>query len=185
MRILIALVVVALIGFFGSRMYQDKVAQEQVQQAAQQSAHQAERELRPSRRRRGTAKSGAGKAQQAASDLARQLASLEVGGIDVGAEIKNMVQQAMAALGSITDRASAEAALSSLDTLKDKGAGVAAQVEQLPAEAESSLPAWSALLMPPLKELAAKAGSIQGADAIKPSIDAMLTKLAAWANAQG
>ncbi len=175
MRILIALVVVALIGFFGSRIYQDKVAQEQVQQAAQLSAHQAEI----------AAKQAEVAAKQAASDSARQLASLEVGGIDVGAEIKSMVQQAMAALGSITDRASAEAALSSLDTLKDKGAGVAAQVEQLPAAGRKLLASVVSTAMPPLKEWAAKAGSIQGADAIKPSIDAMLTKLAAWANAQG
>ena len=123
-------------------------------------------------------------AQQAASDEARQLASLEVGGIDVGAEIKNMVQQATAALGSITDRASAEAALPSLDALKDKGSGVAAQVEQLSAEGKKLLASVVNTALPPLKELAAKAGSIQGADAIKPSIDAMLAKLEAWANEQ-
>ena len=88
-------------------MYQDKVAQEQIQQAAQLAAYQAEIAAKQaSSGRGGYRRSHAGgrtaedEAEgQAASDLARQLASLEVGGIDVGAEIKSMVQQATAALG--------------------------------------------------------------------------------------
>ena len=84
---------------------------------------------------------------------------------------------------SITDRASAQAALPGLDRLKDR-AGVAVQVEQLPAEGKKLLASVVNTALPPLKELAAKAGSIQGADAIKPSIDAMLAKLEAWANEQ-
>jgi hypothetical protein len=40
-----------------------------------------------------------------------------------------------------------------------------------------------ATALPPLKELAAKAGTVQGAEAIKPALDAVIAKLEAWANA--
>jgi hypothetical protein len=32
-----------------------------------------------------------------------------------------------------------------------------------------------------LKELAAKAGTVQGAEAVKPALDAVIVKLEAWA----
>ena len=78
-----------------------------------------------------------------------------------------------------------QAALPSLDELKDKVDGLAAQVDQLPAEGKKLLAGVVSTALPPLKELAAKASSIQGADTVKPSIDVMLAKLEAWANAQG
>ena len=94
-----------------------------------------------------------------------------------------MIEKATASLGSITDQASAQAALPSLEELKGKVDGVAAQVDQLPAEGKKLLAALVSAALPPLKELAAKAGSIQGAEAVKPAVDGILAKLEAWANA--
>lgn len=200
MRILIAAVVVAVIAFFGFRMYQDKAAQEAIQQAAQQAAQQAETAAKAAaqqaeaaaKQAAETAKQAASQAQQAAGaaveaagDAANQMAALTVGGVDVGAEIKAMVEKTTTTLGGITDQASAQAALPSLDELKGKVDSIAAQVDQLPAEGKKVLAGVVSAALPPLKELAAKSSSIQGADSIKPTVDAILTKLETWANAQG
>lgn len=200
MRILIAAVVVAVIAFFGFRMYQDKAAQEAIQQAAQQAAQQAETAAKAAaqqaeaaaKQAAETAKQAASQAQQAAGaaveaagDAANQVAALTVGGVDVGAEIKAMVEKTTATLGGITDQASAQAAVPSLDELKAKVDSIAAQVDQLPAEGKEVLAGVVSTALPPLKELAAKSSSIQGADTIKPTVDAILAKLEAWANAQG
>lgn len=199
MRILIAAVVVAVIAFFGFRMYQDKAAQEAIQQAAQQAAQQAETAAKAAaqqaeaaaKQAAETAKQAASQAQQAAGaaveaagDAANQMAALTVGGVDVGAEIKAMVEKTTTTLGGITDQASAQAALPSLDELKGKVDSIAAQVDQLPAEGKKVLAGVVSTALPPLKELAAKSSSIQGADTIKPTVDAILAKLEAWANAQ-
>ena len=125
----------------------------------------------------------AGTAVQAAGDAAQQVAGLVVGGVDVGAEVKSMIEKATASLGSITDQASAQAALPSLEELKGKVDGVTAQVDQLPAEGKKLLATLVSAALPPLKELAAKTSSIQGAEAVKPAMDGILAKLEAWANA--
>ena len=51
----------------------------------------------------------------------------------------------------------------------------------MPAEGKKLLATLVSAALPPLKELAAKAGTIQGADGIKPVVDDILTKLEAWA----
>lgn len=200
MRMLIAAVVVAVIAFFGFRMYQDKAAQEAMQQAAQQAAAQAEIAAKQvaqqaeaaAKQAAETAKQAADQAQQAAGsaveaagDAVDQMAALTVGGVDVGAEVKAMVEKTTAALGSITDQASAQAALPSLDELKAKVDGIATQVDQLPAEGRKLLAGVVSTALPPLKELAAKSSSMPGADVIKPTVDAILAKLETWANTQG
>lgn len=189
MRNVIALIVVAAVGFFGFRMYHDKTAQEPIQQAeiaAKQAAAKADAVAKHAAAQAlAAATQAAEQAHQAASDPAQQLSSLEAGSINAATEITNLIQQATAALSSITDQVSAEVALPSLDALKDKVTGVGAQIEQLSAEGKKLLASVVSTALPSLKELAARASSIQGVDAIKPSIDAMLAKLEAWANAQG
>ena len=108
MRIVIAAVVVAVIAFFGFRMYQDKAAQEALQQAAQQAAQQAETAAKQAAQQAEAAakqaaeiakqaatqaQEAAGAAVEAAGDAANQMAALTVGGVDVGAEIKAVVQE--------------------------------------------------------------------------------------------
>ena len=70
-----------------------------------------------------------------------------------------------------------------MDELKGKVDGLAAQVDQLPAEGKKLLAGMVSAALPPLKELAAKASSIQGGETIKPALDAVITKLEGWANA--
>jgi type II secretory pathway pseudopilin PulG len=187
MRMLIVAVVIAVVAFFGFRMYQNRNAQQAVQEAAQQATQQAEAAAKQAadaaKQAAGTAQKAAGTAVQAAGDAAQQVAGLVVGGVDVGAEVKGMIEKATASLGTITDQASAQAALPTLDELKGKVDGVAAQVDQLPADGKKLLASLVSVALPPLKELAAKASSIQGAEAIKPTVDGILAKLEAWAKA--
>lgn len=187
MRILIGLVVLAIVGFFGYRMYQDKATQDAVQQAAQQATQQAEAAAKQAADAAAAAadqaKQAAGQAVQAAGDAAQQAASLVVGGVDIGAQLKGLMESATTTLDKVTDQASAQAALPSLDELKGKVDGLTAQVDQLPAEGKKLLAGMVGTALPPLKELAAKASSIQGAEAIKPALDAVIAKLESWANA--
>jgi hypothetical protein len=46
-----------------------------------------------------------------------------VGGVDLGGEVKSLVEQASGALSGITDQASAQAALPSLDALGARSTG--------------------------------------------------------------
>ena len=187
MRILIGLVVLAVVGFFGYRMYQDKATQDAVQQAAQQATQQAEAAAKQAADAAAAAadqaKQAAGQAVQAAGDAAQQAASLVVGGVDVGAQLTGLIESATTTLDKVTDQASAQAALPSLDELKGKVDGLTAQVDQLPAEGRKLLASMVGTALPPLKELVARAGSIQGAEAIKPALDAVIAKLEGWANA--
>lgn len=185
MRMLIGLVVLAVVAFFGYRMYQDKATQDAVQQAAQQAAQQAEQAATQAadaaKAAAGAAQDAAGAAVQAAGDAASQAASLVVGGVDLGAELKGMLEKVSTTLGGITDKASADAALPSLDELKGKVDGMTTQVDQLPAEGKKMLASLVSAALPSLKELVAKVGTVSGAESVKPALDAMLAKLETWA----
>jgi hypothetical protein len=183
MRVLIAVLVLAVLAFFGYRLFQTEEAQQAVQEAAQQVQTTAQQATEQAKEAAAQAQQAAGEAAKAASEAAQQAAGLVVGGIDVGAELKKTMEQASTALGGITDQASAQAALPSLEELKGKVDGLTTQVEQLPAEGRKMLAGLVGTALPSLKELAAKAGSVQGAEAIKPTLDAMIAKLETWANA--
>jgi type II secretory pathway component PulL len=187
MRIVIGLVVLAVVGFFGYRMYQDKATQDAVQQAARQATQQAQQAATQAadaaKQAAGAAQEAAGAAAEVAGDVANQATALVVGGVDVGNELKGLIEKASGTLGGITDQASAQAALPSLDELKGKVDGLTAQVDQLPTEGKKLLASLVGAALPPLKELVVKVGTIQGADAVKPALDAMVAKLETWANA--
>jgi hypothetical protein len=183
MRMLIGLVVLAAVAFFGYRMYQDKATQDAVQQAAEQATQAATQAADAAKDAAGAAQEAAGAAVQAAGDAASQAASLVVGGVDLGAELKGMLDKVSTTLGGITDQASADAAVASLDEIKGKVEGMTAQVDQLPAEGKKMLASLVSTALPSLKELVAKVGTISGTESIKPALDAMLAKLETWANA--
>jgi hypothetical protein len=183
MRSNIGLVVAAAVAWFGYQWYQDRENQEAVRQAAVQAEAAARQAAEKAKEAAGEAQRAAGAAVQAAGDAAQSAVALVVGGVDLSGEVKSLVEQAGTALGGITDQASAQAALPSLDALKGKVDGLTAQVDQLPAEGRKLLASVVATALPPLKELAAKAGTVQGAEAIKPALDAVIAKLEAWANA--
>ena len=194
MRILIAVVVLVVVAFFGYRMLQDRTTQEAVQEAATQAADAAKEAAGAAQEAAGAATEAAGEAAQAAGqaaseavqaagDAASQTAALVVGGVDIGAELKGMLDQVSSALGGITDQATADAALPTLDELKGKVDGMAAQVDQLPAEGKKALASLVSAALPSLKELAAKVTAIQGAEVVKPALDAVIATLEGWANA--
>ena len=183
MRSIIGLVVAAAIAWFGYQWYQDRENQEAVRQAAVQAEAAARQAAEKAKEAAGEARQAAGAAVLAAKDAAQSTAALVVGGVDLGGEVKGLIEQAGTALGGVTDRASAQAALPSLDALKGKVDGLTAQVDQLPAEGRKLLAGVVATALPPLKELAAKAGTVQGAGAIRPALDAVIAGLEAWAKA--
>ncbi len=183
MRVLIALVVLAVVAFFGYRMYQNQGTQQAVEQAAQTATQAATQAADAAKQAAGAAQQAAGDAAKAAGDAANQAASLVVGGVDLGGELKGMLDKVSTTLGSITDQASADAAKANLDELKGKVDGMGAQVAQLPAEGKKALAGMVSAALPALKELVAKVGAVSGAELIKPALDAMITKLEAWAQA--
>jgi hypothetical protein len=181
MRSILGLVVVAAIAWFGYQWYQDRENQETLRQAAEQAETAARQAAEKAKEAAGEARQAAGAAVQAAGDAAQSAAALVVGGVDLGGEVKSLIEQAGAALGGVTDGASAQAALPSLGALQGKVDGLTAQVDQLPAEGRKLLAGVVATALPPLKELAAKAGTVQGAEAVKPALGAVIAKLDAWA----
>lgn len=183
MRVLLVAIVLAVIAFFGYRMYQDRTTQQAVEQAAETASQAATQAADAAKQAADAAQQAAGQAVQAAGDAASQAASLVVGGVDVGAELKGMLDKVSTTLGGITDQATANAALPNLDELKGKVDGMTAQVDQLPAEGRKALAGLVSTALPALKELAAKVGSVSGAESIKPALDAMIGKLEAWAQA--
>jgi hypothetical protein len=183
MRSIIGLVVAAGVAWFGYQWYQDRENQGAVRQTAEQAEAAARQAAEQAKAAAGGARQAAGAALQAAGDAARSAAALVVGGIDLGGEVRGLIEQASTALGGVTDWASAEAALPSLDRLKGKVDDLAAQVDRLPAGGRALLAGLAGTALPPLMELATKVGTVQGAEAIKPTLDAVIAKLAAWANA--
>jgi predicted negative regulator of RcsB-dependent stress response len=201
MRILIAVVVLVVVAFFGYRMFQDQTTQEamqeatqQVQEAATEAAEAAKEAAGAATEAAGAAVEAAGEAAQAAGQAAGEAAqtageavsstaALVVGGVDIGAELKGMLESVSTTLGGITDQATADAALPSLEEVRGKVDGLTAQVDQLPAEGKKALASMVSAALPALKELVTKVGSIQGAEAVKPALDAMIAKLEGWANA--
>ena len=183
MRVLLIAIVVAVIAFFGYRMFQDQTTQQAVEQAAETASKAATQAADAAKQAAGAAQEAAGQAMQAAGNAASQAASLVVGGVALGAELKGMLDKVSTTLGGITDKATADAAVANLGELKGKVDGMTAQVDQLPAEGKKALAGLVSAALPPLKELVAKVGAISGAESIKPALDAMIGKLETWAQA--
>jgi uncharacterized phage infection (PIP) family protein YhgE len=204
MRWLIIIVVVAVAAFFGYRYYEADQAQrlaQQVEQAAKEAADKAEQAAKDAAEKvEQAAKEAAEKvetaadtvtetAQQAtdqASDTAQQAAQsvsdLTVNGIDLGEEIGTAVSDATSALEGITDKASAEAALPSLDAVKTKIDELGTAVSTLPQAAQEGLASLLADGLPALQTLVTKVEGMEDVGpVVKPTLDAIMTKLDAWA----
>ncbi|MFO1073547.1 MAG: hypothetical protein U1E17_12915 [Geminicoccaceae bacterium] len=179
MRLLMGLVIVAAIAFFGYRMLQT----EQGQQTMQQAADQASRAAQQATAAANQATAAAREAVKAAAETAQATAAKVAGGVDVGAQLKDLVARTSATLSGISDQASADAALPSLQDARTKLDGMSAQVEQLPAEGRKLLAGAIGTALPSLRELVAKAETMPGGATIKPTLDAMLGRLESWAKA--
>jgi hypothetical protein len=123
------------------------------------------------------------KVKDAAEQAAGSATSLVVDGVDVSGQLTTAFDGLKSTLGSITDAASAQAALPKLQeavTSVDSLTALAAKLT--PAQRTMMATAITAAL-PTLKDLIAKVLAIPGVgDIIKPTADALIAKVEALAN---
>lgn len=103
-------------------------------------------------------------------------------GVDLGEEIGTSVNDTVSALEGITDRASAEAALPSLQAVESRLDELSGSVEQLSEEGREALASLLDDSLPELQDLVNKVEGIEGArEVVKPTLDGIMAKLEAWA----
>lgn len=162
-------------------------------QAAQVAGEAAREVTQEAGELAGRAGDAAGEATRQAGEVVRdagqaaqgagQPAALTVGDVDVGAELRGFVDRTRDTLANVRDQASAEAALPSLQDTRSKLDGLAAQVEQLPAEGRAQLANAVNASLPTLKDLAGRLAGTEGGQTLKPTLDAMIARLEGWAKA--
>ena len=155
MRWVIGIVVVAVLVILGYQYF--RPGSEQIAEQAEQPAEQAGEEL-------------------------AQSAALVVGDIDLRRELTGVVDRVSGALSGITDAASAEAALPTLNEVRTKLDDLTATVEQLPAEARTTLAGVVSGMLPKLQTLVDQVSGIEGVgEVVKPAVEPIMAKLDAWA----
>ncbi|MEM7024440.1 MAG: hypothetical protein AAF637_17955 [Pseudomonadota bacterium] len=129
-----------------------------------------------------TASEATDQATDTAQQAAQSVSELTVNGVDLGQEIGTMVSDATSALDGITDQASAEAALPSLEAVQTKLDELSGNVEGLPEAAKSSLASLLEDGLPALQTLVTKVEGMEGVGpVVKPTLDAIMSKLDSWA----
>jgi Bacterial protein of unknown function (DUF937) len=120
----------------------------------------------------------AGSIQPAAFQVLDNLRFMKVGDVDFGQQMTNAINGLRGSLGTITDEASARAALAPLNTSTDEFNKISGLVSQLSPENRKSLASALATVRPTLDQLFDRALQVPGASAlIKPTIDNIRTKL--------
>ncbi|MCF6190422.1 MAG: DUF937 domain-containing protein [Cocleimonas sp.] len=98
---------------------------------------------------------------------------------NIGKEVTSVFGSLTGSLGSITDAASAKAALPQIGEATDKLGNIAGMLDKLPAAAQAPVKSAIASSITPLKALIDKVGAIPGVgDVIKPAIEGLAAKLA-------
>jgi small-conductance mechanosensitive channel len=121
-------------------------------------------------------------AEQMADSAEDATAALTVDGVNLGEEIGTTVSDAASALEGITDKASAEAALPSLQAVETKLDELGADVEKLPQHAKEALASLLDDSLPELQDLVTKVEGMEGVgEVVKPTLDNIMAKLDAWA----
>jgi predicted phage tail protein len=129
-----------------------------------------------------TAEQAADSAEQMAESAEDATAALTVDGVNLGEEIGTTVSDAAGALEGITDRASAEAALPSLQAVETRLDELGADVEKLPQHAKEALASLLDDSLPELQDLVTKVEGMEGVgEVVKPTLDGIMAKLDAWA----
>lgn len=122
-------------------------------------------------------------ATEAAKQAAGTAASLVVDNVDLKAQLTSAVDGLTSTLGGITDAASAQAALPKLQDAMKTVDGAGALLAKLSPDQRGMLAGLVTAALPSLKELVAKVLAIPGVgDVIKPTTDALMTKIEALAN---
>jgi hypothetical protein len=118
-------------------------------------------------------------AEQVAQQGVTAVQGLTVGGLDVAKQVTDSVTSLRTTLGSITDAASARAALPKLQEVTAQIDKVDGLLGQLSPEQRKVLAGMVNPLMPSLNQLLDKVLAIPGvAELLKPTIDALRAKLA-------
>ena len=118
-------------------------------------------------------------AEQVAQQGVTAVQGLTVGGLDVAKQVTDSVTSLRTTLGSITDAASARAALPKLQEVTTQIDRVDALLGQLSPEQRKVLAGMVNPLMPSLNQLFDKVLTIPGVDELlKPTIEALRVKLA-------
>lgn len=121
-------------------------------------------------------------AQEAAQSASDTVAALTVEGVNIGQEIGTMVSDTTSSLSGITDKASAEAALPSLEAVQTKLDDLSGTVSGLSEEGKEALASLLADGLPSLQELVTKVEGMEGVgEVVKPTLDAIMGKLDEWA----
>jgi type IV secretory pathway VirB10-like protein len=127
------------------------------------------------------AEEAADSAEQMAQSAEDATAALTVDGVNLGEEIGTTVSDATSALEGITDKASAEAALPSLQAVETKLDELSGDVEKLPQHAKEALASLLDDSLPELQDLVSKVEGIEGVgEVVKPTLDGIMAKLDAW-----
>lgn len=128
-----------------------------------------------------SATEAAGEAAQQAADAAQ---ALVLGGVDLGKQLSEAFDSLKSSLAGITDAASAQAQLPTLQQLQAKLDGMTATVEGLPAEGKTALATLVSASLPTLRSTAEQIAALDGVGPIvKPTLDAIIAKLEAWSKA--
>jgi hypothetical protein len=208
MRWLVIVVVIAIAAFVGYRyLYEQPGEQvaEQAEQAAEQAAEQVEETTEEAAQAleqageeaaeavEGSADQAADTAEQTADEAAsgagqavqsaeEQVAALTADGVNLGEAIGTTVSDAASALEGITDKASAEAALPSLQGVDKRLGELSGTIDKLPQQGKEALASLLGDSLPKLWDLVSKVEGIEGAGAVvKPTLDGIMAKLDAWA----
>jgi cytoskeletal protein RodZ len=197
MRWLVTVVVIVVAVFLGYRYFYSDQGQQMAQQveettdqaaeAVGQAADQAAETVEGATEQatestEQAADQAADTAEQAAESAGDATAALTVEGVDLGKEIGTTVSDATSALGGITDKASAEAALPDLKAVDTKLGELGGKIEQLPADAKKSLASLLGDMLPKLQDVANKVEGMEGVgEVVKPTLDSIMAKLDGWA----
>lgn len=204
MRWLVIVVVIVVVAFFGYRyLYPDQSQQmaEQAEQATEQAAQKVEEAAgqaaeevekatdqaadtaqQAAESTEQAADQAADTAQQAAESASDKTAALTTEGVDLGQEVGTAVSDTINTLDGITDKASAEAALPDLESLKTKVDELGGKVDQLSDNGKEALASLLDDTLPELKDLVNKVEGMEGVGpVVKPTLDSIMTTLDGWA----
>jgi hypothetical protein len=117
----------------------------------------------------------------AAQDVAKAGAGLEIGDTDVGRQLTQAVDEVTATLGGITDRTSAEAAVPKLAEIDGRLSQLKPKIAQLPENAKKTLASLVTGMLPKIKSAVDRVQTTPGAaEVVKPALDPIVTRLDAW-----
>ena len=120
---------------------------------------------------------------KAAQDVARSSPALEVGDLDVGKRLTEAVNGVAATLGGVTDQASAQAAVPKLVEIDARLYELKPKIDQLEGDARKALATLVTGMLPKVQSAIDRVRATPGAaDALKPSLDPIMTKLDAWSH---